>query len=165
MTWKKGETGNMKGRPRSGTSLAEVIRRKVDPEKMVEELEKIATESPSEQTRMRAIELLMERGWKKPAQVLEVGPANEFEDLTNEEIAALRAQAQAALVAAEGRLLNAGETAAELVMTEREQDVSGALVEGAARPSLGGTSPIAVTTLRPGVLRRGGSAGDDNTGT
>lgn len=77
----------MKGRPRSGNSLAEVIRRNVDPEKLVEELERIANTSPSDQTRLRAIELLMARGWKAPAQVVEVGPTDPFEDLTTIELA------------------------------------------------------------------------------
>lgn len=86
MAWKPGQSGNPGGRPRSGNSLAEVIRRNVDPQKLVEELERIANTSPSDQTRLRAIELLMARGWKAPAQVVEVGPSDPFEDLTNVEL-------------------------------------------------------------------------------
>lgn len=89
MAWKKGESGNLKGRPRSGNSLAEAIRRKLDPDDVVEKLWEIAQTSPSDQTRLRAMEILLSSGYKKPAQVIEVGPADPFEDMSEEELRAL----------------------------------------------------------------------------
>lgn len=108
MAWKKGQSGNAKGRPRTGHSLAEAIRRKCDPETFVAELLKIAQTSPSDQTRLRAMEMLMERGWKKPAQVLEVGPATDYDELSDEELDALEADTVAELAEVEARLLPEG---------------------------------------------------------
>lgn len=105
MKWKAGQTGNSKGRPRSGHSLAEAIRRKVDPDQFVDDLVKIAHTSPSDQTRLRAMEMLMERGWKKPAQTIEVGPATDYDDLSDQELAELEAETLAELGEVEGKLL------------------------------------------------------------
>lgn len=107
MAWKKGESGNPKGRPRSGNSLAEAIRRLVDPDDVAKELWAIAQTSPSDQTRLRAMEIVLGFGYKKPAQVLEVGPADPFEDMSEDELRALIAEDDAQLaqleeVASEG---------------------------------------------------------------
>lgn len=89
MAWKKGETGNAKGRPRTGNSLAEAIRRRIDPDLYIDKLWEIAESSPSDQTRLRALEMLSTAGYKRPAQVIEVGPADPFEDMSEEELRAL----------------------------------------------------------------------------
>jgi hypothetical protein len=98
MGWKKGQSGNPKGRPKTGNSLTDAIRRKVDPDFLTDKLLDILERSPSEQTKLRAIELLSERGWKKPAQVLEVGPSDPYEDLSDDELAQLKAEKQAILM-------------------------------------------------------------------
>lgn len=102
MTWKKGETGNPKGRPRSGNALTEAIRRKVNVDDFLDDLIRIAKESPSDQTRLRAMEILSSLGWKKPAQVVEVGPSDPYEDYTEDELKALIAEDDEELAEIEG---------------------------------------------------------------
>lgn len=67
MPFRAGESGNKGGRPRSGTSLACIVRRTVDPEALVAALVKIAT-STHEKTadRIAAIRMLSDRGWGAP---------------------------------------------------------------------------------------------------
>lgn len=129
MSWKKGQSGNSKGRPRSGHSLADAIRRKVDPEQFVEELLKIAATSPSDQTRLRAMEMLMERGWKKPAQTIEVGPVTDYDELSDEELQALEEETVAELADVEARLLPSASS------TLDGSDHASGRSEGAASPS------------------------------
>jgi hypothetical protein len=172
MAWKKGETGNAKGRPKNGNSLAEAIRRTVDPDEVVRKLMKIAEDSPSDQTKLRALEILLERGYKKPAQVLEVGPADPFEDMTDEELALRTAEIKARLAER-----TASEALGDVCTTRRglagdildvdavEQSAEGVSV--AARPSPDADIAESRTTalVARGVLRRRPAASDEDTGT
>lgn len=154
MGWKKGQSGNPSGRPRSGNSLAEAIRRKLDPDEVVEKLWEIAQTSPSEQTRLRALELLMERGFKKPAAVIEVGPANPYEDLTHEELTALKADLRARLAEMSDEpaaLLVEGDACDAQVLDDAMSDAG----KGARAPSPEADPPeTRNTVLLPGVLLR-----------
>jgi hypothetical protein len=174
MAWRKGQSGNPGGRPKGGNGLAEVIRKKLDPEVVFQKLWDIAENAPSEQTRLRALELLMERGWKKPAQVVEVGPTDPFEDMSDEELAQLRAEKQAILMGTgavaylpDGSADHWDESSVLSVRPETCVDTDADVVQespGEARaPSSGAevrecrtTSHVvgAAPTQHPGVLRR-----------
>lgn len=67
-----GTSGNPKGRPKSGESLAEVVRQKWPPDKLVDEMSKHA-DSTNEAVAIRAKEWLAERGY---------GPAPKQVDVT-----------------------------------------------------------------------------------
>lgn len=70
--WKKGETGNPNGRPRTGGALAEAIRRKADPDELAEIALKIARTSKSEAYRLQALTFLADRGYIRPPAQHEV---------------------------------------------------------------------------------------------
>lgn len=88
MTWSKGQSGNPKGRPKGGNTLAAAIRRKVDPDELVEEVMRTMKETTSEATRMACVKFLTEWSESKPAQKLEVGHAGEFEQLSDADLQA-----------------------------------------------------------------------------
>ena len=165
MAWKKGETGNPKGRPKTAGSLAEAIRRTVDPDEVVAKLLKIAQDSPSDQTKLRALEILLERGYKKPAQVIEVGPADPFEDMSEEELRALIAEDDRALEDVEAELVEGGAQAPALRACNECGCTTDPGEEGCAACRTYGTEAAPAepggdlaesrsTTLLPGVLRR-----------
>lgn len=168
MAWKKGETGNPKGRPKTAGSLAEAIRRTVDPDEVVAKLLKIAQDSPSDQTKLRALEILLERGYKKPAQVIEVGPADPFEDMSEDELRALIAEDDRALEDVEAELVGDGFTKEIRNGTEvftkalppveplqRSTDtLPEAGMEAAPAEPGGELAESRSTELAPGVLRR-----------
>ena len=58
-------TLNPRGRPRVGDSLANAVRQKFSPERIVELAEKLACTAESEQVRLAALQLLAERGFGK----------------------------------------------------------------------------------------------------
>jgi hypothetical protein len=169
MAWKKGESGNAKGRPRSGNSLAEAIRRNLDPDDVYKSLKDIADNSPSDQTRLRALEMLMGFGYKKPAQVLEVGPADPFEDMSEEELRALIAADDAELAQIEDtgptRLLGASEEA-----PTGSLGASGAAASPGPGDDVGdsrttGTNVGGQASARVGVLVRKRAAQDEDSDT
>lgn len=152
MAWKKGETGNPKGRPKTAGSLAEAIRRTVDPDEVVAKLLKIAQDSPSDQTKLRALEILLERGYKKPAQVIEVGPADPFEDMSEDELRALIAEDDRALEDVEAELVE-GECSTPALPEGVHVALGGEREAAPAEPG-GDLAESRSTTLLPGVLRR-----------
>lgn len=84
--WKKGQSGNPKGRPRRGNALAEAIRRYCDPQELVAVVYKMATESLSETTKLAACEWLAKNGYEKPAHRIEIGAAGAYEALEVDEL-------------------------------------------------------------------------------
>jgi hypothetical protein len=86
--WRKGgPSPNPRGRPRSTTSLAETIRKYTDQHALVMEMNRLVFNSHSEQIRVAAATWLAERGFKKPAQVIEVAQVDaEFDGLSLEEL-------------------------------------------------------------------------------
>ncbi len=70
--WKKGQSGNPRGRPPTGLAMAEYIRAKVRPRELVDKLLDIIRNSKDEGNRIKAANTLMERGWVKPPQQYEL---------------------------------------------------------------------------------------------
>jgi hypothetical protein len=162
MAWKKGQSGNPKGRPKSGNSLSDAIRRKVDPDMLIDKLLDILDGTPNDATKLRAIELLGERGWKKPAQVLEVGPADPFEGYSEEELRQLIAEDDSAL----GELEEA-EIVEPALLEGGGVDGSGILAgaSGASRPAGAALAADSrATALARGVLVRRRAAEDPDDG-
>lgn len=96
--WLPGATGNPKGRPRKGSSLAEAIRAKVDPAALVEIALAIAQDKASPALQLQALQFLAGAGFVKPEQRHEVlvGAAGDDEPedlshLTTEQLRALQA--------------------------------------------------------------------------
>lgn len=73
MPWVKGQSGNPKGRPRTGMALATTIQRMVNPEEMVTlVLERVRGAGYAEKDKQWALDWLAKQGFKLPAQVVEV---------------------------------------------------------------------------------------------
>jgi hypothetical protein len=85
-------TGNRHGRPRVGETVAEYIRGLAGPDgrEYVDRLHALATEPHKDtKARIQAIEILLERGWGRPAQELDIHDSrDDYAGLTNEELAA-----------------------------------------------------------------------------
>ena len=69
--WAKGQSGNPRGRPRTGTAIAEFARRQVDQHKLIEMLGSIAAGEHASATaevdqQLRAIQLLLAYGYGPP---------------------------------------------------------------------------------------------------
>lgn len=65
--WAKGESGNRRGRPRSGLAFAERIRERVDPDLVIDlALRVAADESLSASERLAALLPLIDRGFIRP---------------------------------------------------------------------------------------------------
>jgi hypothetical protein len=66
-------SGNPRGRPRLGTSLAERVREVVDPGQIFEFLQSTVFDSKARlDIRVKAAEVLLDRGWGKPVQTIDV---------------------------------------------------------------------------------------------
>lgn len=92
--WQRGGASpNPKGRPRAGAALAEAIRTKVDPDKLVEIALKIA-ESGAPALQLQALTFLAGSGYNKPEtkHELRMGPApdEDAEDLSGLSLEQLR---------------------------------------------------------------------------
>jgi hypothetical protein len=93
MPFKSGDewTGNRHGRPRVGETVAEYIRglAGADGREYVDKLHALAT-GPHKDTkaRLQAIGILLERGWGRPPQELDIQSTTaDFTGLTNAELA------------------------------------------------------------------------------
>ena len=94
MPFKPGDewTGNRHGRPRVGETVAEYIRGLAGPDgrQYVDKLHAIATgEHKDTKAQLQAIGILLERGWGRPPQELDIhSTAADFTGLTDAELAA-----------------------------------------------------------------------------
>jgi hypothetical protein len=70
MTWLKGQSGNPRGRSKMDFRLAELA--KTHTEQALNVLIRIATRGKSESARVTAASVLLDRGWGKPHQSVEV---------------------------------------------------------------------------------------------
>jgi hypothetical protein len=65
--WKPGQSGNPKGRPRSGLAFAERVRERIDPDMIIDLAMRVAEdETLSVKTRLEALWPLIDRGFLKP---------------------------------------------------------------------------------------------------
>jgi hypothetical protein len=74
MPWKKGQSGNPKGKPKllgpNGKTLREMAREHTA--EMIETLVKIARSGDTDAARRAAASDMLDRGWGRPAQAVEV---------------------------------------------------------------------------------------------
>jgi hypothetical protein len=71
MAWTPGHSGNPRGRLPVGLTLADAIRRRFPPERIVDLLEKL-TEATDERVRMMATQALADRGYGKVLTEVEI---------------------------------------------------------------------------------------------
>src|ERR1700686_1317794 len=76
--WAKGQSGNRRGRPKSGTAIAELARAQVEKHRLIEKLGSIgARQSEYEKVdvdqQMRAIQLLLAYGYGPPRAEIKTG--------------------------------------------------------------------------------------------
>jgi hypothetical protein len=70
-SWKPGQSGNPKGRPRSGLAFAERVRERIDPDLVIElALQVAADDELSPLVRLNALLPLVDRGFQKPATAI-----------------------------------------------------------------------------------------------
>src|ERR1043166_9787673 len=72
--WSKGQSGNPRGRPRTGTAIAELARRQLEKHKLVERLGSIAAGQEADVDvgqQLRAIQLLLSYGYGPPRPEIE----------------------------------------------------------------------------------------------
>ena len=71
--WKQGQSGNAKGRPRVGDSLAARVRATVDPDELIAAVVAVMRDPYAKAAdRLRAAELLGSRGWGTPPSTLTI---------------------------------------------------------------------------------------------
>ena len=66
--WPPGVSGNPNGRPRKGDALSEAIRRRCEPDELVDIALKIARSAKQESIRLQALQWLRDSGFTKPAE-------------------------------------------------------------------------------------------------
>ena len=76
--WKKGESGNLKGRPRTGAAIADLARKQIDRHRLVDELGRIAARQGEYAEvdvgqQLRAMQLLLSYGYGPPRVEVEAG--------------------------------------------------------------------------------------------
>lgn len=92
-SWKVGQCGNPKGRPKSGESLAEAVRESVSTKALLDRMKWLADHAESETVRFHALSWLAERGHGKAPLEVTVHRGNAYskkvKDLTDEQLMAL----------------------------------------------------------------------------
>ncbi len=83
MPFKPGQSGNPRGRPPVGESLATAVRDMggKDGKKFLAELKRIAFKSKDDRTRLQALQVLIERGYGKPPQTIDMNAGADGEGL------------------------------------------------------------------------------------
>lgn len=67
-SWRPGQSGNPRGRPRKGNALAEAVRSRVEPDELIAIALDLARSGESESTRLQALAWLRDSGYVKPAE-------------------------------------------------------------------------------------------------
>lgn len=71
--FKPGTSGNPRGRPPKGESLAEIVRRTVDPHELAQILLSIARNTEAKNSdRIAAVQAIADRGWGRPLSTIDV---------------------------------------------------------------------------------------------
>jgi hypothetical protein len=73
-SWKPGQSGNVKGRPRKGNALTESIQAGADPDELRDIALDLARNGKTEATKLGALNWLRDSGYTRPAEKHEVGP-------------------------------------------------------------------------------------------
>lgn len=71
-SWRPGQSGNPKGRPRKGNALTEAVRESAEPHELVAIALELARNGESESTRLQALAWLRDSGYTRPAERHEV---------------------------------------------------------------------------------------------
>lgn len=94
-SWKAGQSGNPKGRPKSGEALSEVLRSEISPLGILKRMQALADNAQSETVRYHALAWLAERGWGKAPLEVNFNQHNPYasrlKGLTVEQLEALAA--------------------------------------------------------------------------
>ena len=99
-SWRKGESGNPGGRPRSAFALTTYIRETVDPAELVTIALTIARTAPQESVKLQALQWLRDSGFVRPAERHEVvagladDDAEDYTGLSLEQLAELETNEQ-----------------------------------------------------------------------
>lgn len=81
-SWRPGQSGNPKGRPRKGNALTEAVRHDAEPHELVAIALDLARNGESESTRLQALAWLRDSGYTRPAEKHEVttGTRDDLDD-------------------------------------------------------------------------------------